>query len=192
MVESYRSSRTASLTLCGLFAAIMAVCSIITVPLGFTPVPINLGTLGVFLAGGILGRKYGTISIAVYVILGAVGIPIFAGFKGGLGVLAGPTGGYIIGYILAAFVVGLIVDFFLKDDLGIGKQYLICVIAMVAGLFVCYLLGTIWFIVSTGTGVWASLVACVFPFLPGDALKIVAATLLVRRLRIILYSNMSF
>ncbi len=192
MVESYRSSRTASLTLCGLFAAIMAVCSIITVPLGFTPVPINLGTLGVFLAGGILGRKYGTISIAVYVILGAVGIPIFAGFKGGLGVLAGPTGGYIIGYILAAFVVGLIVDFFLKDDFGIGKQYLICVIAMVAGLFVCYLLGTIWFIVSTGTGVWASLVACVFPFLPGDALKIVAATLLVRRLRIILYSNMSF
>lgn len=192
MVESYRSSRTASLTLCGLFAAIMAVCSIITVPLGFTPVPINLGTLGVFLAGGILGRKYGTISIAVYVILGAVGIPIFAGFKGGLGVLAGPTGGYIIGYILAAFVVGLIVDFFLKDDFGIGKQYLICVIAMVAGLFVCYLLGTIWFIVSTGTGVWASLVACVFPFLPGDALKIVAATLLVRRLRIILQSNMSF
>ena len=192
MVESYRSSRTASLTLCGLFAAIMAVCSIITVPLGFTPVPINLGTLGVFLAGGILGRKYGTISIAVYVILGAVGIPIFAGFKGGLGVLAGPTGGYIIGYILAAFVVGLIVDFFLKDDFGIGKQYLICVIAMVAGLFVCYLLGTIWFIVSTGTGVWASLVACVFPFLPGDALKIVAAPLLVRRLRIILYSNMSF
>lgn len=192
MVESYRSSRTASLTLCGLFAAIMAVCSIITVPLGFTPVPINLGTLGVFLAGGILGRKYGTISIAVYVILGAVGIPIFAGFKGGLGVLAGPTGGYIIGYILAAFVVGLIVDFFLKDDFGIGKQYLICVIAMVAGLFVCYLLGTIWFIVSTGTGVWASLVACVFPFLPGDALKIVAATLLVRRLRIILQGNMSF
>ncbi len=192
MVESYRSSRTASLTLCGLFAAIMAVCSIITVPLGFTPVPINLGTLGVFLAGGILGRKYGTISIAVYVILGAVGIPIFAGFKGGLGVLAGPTGGYIIGYILAAFVVGLIVDYFLKDDFGIGKQYLICVIAMVAGLFVCYLLGTIWFIVSTGTGVWASLVACVFPFLPGDALKIAAATLLVRRLRIILQGNMSF
>ena len=192
MVESYQSSRTAQLTLCGLFAAIMAVCSIITIPLGFTPVPINLGTLGVFLAGGILGRKYGTVSIGVYVILGAVGIPIFAGFKGGLGVLAGPTGGYIIGYILAAFVVGLIVDFFLKDDLGVGKQYLICVIAMVAGLFVCYLLGTIWFIVSTGTGVWASLVACVFPFLPGDALKIVAATLLVRRLRIILHSNMSF
>ncbi len=72
----------------------MAICSFTTIPLGFTPVPINLATLGVFLTGGILGKKYGSISLIVYILLGAVGVPVFAGFKGGLGVLAGPTEGY--------------------------------------------------------------------------------------------------
>ena len=97
-------SNTASLVLCGLFAALTAICSYITIPLGFTPVPINLATLAVFLAGGLLGKKYGTASIAVYVMMGAVGIPVFAGFQGGVGVLAGPTGGFIAGYIAAAFL----------------------------------------------------------------------------------------
>lgn len=180
---SNHNSKTTSLTLCGLFAALMAICSMITIPLGFTPIPVNLGTLGVFLAGGILGKKYGTVSIGVYVLVGAVGIPVFAGFRGGLGVLAGPTGGYIIGYILAAFVIGLIIEKILDYDKSVPTQYAVCVIALVCGLALCYTLGTIWFIISTGTGVWASLVACVIPFIPGDALKIAAAAILIRRLR---------
>ena len=102
--EQKRYSKTTALVLCGIFAALMAICSFITIPLGFTPVPINLATLGVFLTGGILGKKYGSISLIVYILLGAVGVPVFAGFKGGLGVLAGPTGGYIIGYLAAAFL----------------------------------------------------------------------------------------
>lgn len=191
----YNYSKTTYLALCGLFAAIMAVCSMITIPLGFTPVPVNLGTLGVFLTGGILGRKYGTVSMAVYVLIGAIGIPVFAGFRGGLGVLAGPTGGYIIGYVVAVFVIGLMIEASGKGNAvaferpspagGASSRpgYATIVIAMVIGLIACYLLGTIWFIISTGTGVWASLVACVLPFLPGDALKIAAATILVRRLR---------
>ena len=203
----YNYSKTTYLALCGLFAAIMAVCSMITIPLGFTPVPVNLGTLGVFLTGGILGKKYGTVSMSVYVLIGAIGIPVFAGFRGGLGVLAGPTGGYIIGYIVAVFLIGLMIEASSKgnvvaferpssavDSSSAGSassaggssrrpSHAIIAIAMVIGLLACYLLGTIWFIISTGTGVWASLVACVFPFLPGDALKIAAATILVRRLR---------
>ena len=197
-------SNTAYLALCGLFAAITAVCSWISVPLGFTPVPVNLATLAVFLAGGLLGRKYGSIAMAVYALLGAVGVPVFAGFRGGLGVLAGPTGGYIIGYIAAAFLVGLIIEIGLsgqehvyspEDSAGDGprnsalqmrsgrtREYLVCVIAMIAGLAACYFLGTIWFIITTHTGVWASLTACVFPFLPGDALKIAAAAILVQKL----------
>ena len=202
----YNYSKTTYLALCGLFAAIMAVCSMITIPLGFTPVPINLGTLGVFLTGGMLGRKYGTISMAVYVLIGAIGVPVFAGFKGGLAVLAGPTGGYIIGYIVAVFLIGLIIEFATsrhkeaprnketsrnKNAAGNSPSrlcpgYATTAIAMVIGLLACYLLGTIWFIISTGTGVWASLVACVIPFLPGDAIKIAAATILVCRLRRIL------
>ena len=192
----------------------------ITIPLGFTPVPVNLGTLGVFLTGGILGKKYGTVSMSVYVLLGAIGIPVFAGFRGGLGVLAGPTGGYIIGYIVAVFLIGIILELAERGAVSRATEataravdisaagtssraadvsaaatnsrateaasrasYITTAAAMVVGLLACYLLGTIWFIISTGTGLWASLVACVFPFLPGDALKIAAATILVRRLR---------
>ena len=88
------------LVLTGIFAAIVTICSWITVPLPFTQVPINLAVLGVLLAGGCLGSKYGSLSILIYILLGAVGIPVFAGFGSGLGTLAGPTGGYIVGYIL--------------------------------------------------------------------------------------------
>ena len=107
--------------LCGLFAAITAVCSFITIPLGFTPVPINLGTLAVFLTGGILGKKYGTISMTVYVLLGAAGVPVFAGFRAGISVLAGPTGGYIIGYIVAVFIIGVLADVLVKRSTA-GEQ----------------------------------------------------------------------
>ncbi len=183
-METKRYSKTTYMALCGLFAALMAICSFISIPLGFTPVPVNLGTLGVFLTGGLLGKKYGTISMSVYVLLGAVGVPVFAGFRGGIGVLAGPTGGYIIGYIVAAFLIGLLLEQMLGGKtLSRGKELGNCVIAMIVGLLACYLLGTAWFMISTHTGVWASLVSCVIPFLPGDALKIAAGALLVQRLR---------
>ena len=149
----------------------------ITIPLGFTPVPVNLGTLGVFLTGGILGRRYGTISMSVYVLIGAIGIPVFAGFRGGLGVLAGPTGGYIIGYIAAVFIIGLILE-----KVNSRPGYAAVAFAMITGLLLCYALGTAWFMISTHTGLWAALVSCVIPFLPGDALKIAAAAVLVRKL----------
>ena len=181
--NALKYSKTTYMALCGLFAALTAVCSYISIPLGFTPVPVNLATLAVFLAGGLLGKKYGTISLSVYALLGAVGVPVFAGFRGGLSVLAGPTGGYIIGYIVAAFIIGLIIEKALQPEQSYGRQILVCVVAMIAGLAACYALGTLWFIVSTGTGVMASLVACVFPFLPGDALKIAAASILVQKLK---------
>lgn len=184
-------SKTTYLVLCGLFAALMAICSFITIPLGFTPVPVNLGTLGVFLCGGILGAKYGTVSEMVYVLLGAAGVPVFAGFRGGVGVLAGPTGGYIIGYLAAAFLIGLILDKYysskqnnnIADITGSVKLYAILAGSLLLGLAACYALGTLWFIISTGTGLWASLVACVFPFIPGDIIKIAAGTFLVKKLR---------
>ena len=87
------------MTLTALLAAVTAACSWISVPLPFTPVPINLATLAVFLAGGLLGAKYGSISIITYVLLGAIGVPVFNSFTGGIGIITGPTGGYIIGYI---------------------------------------------------------------------------------------------
>lgn len=176
-------SKTTALVLCGLFAALMAICSYISIPLPFTPIPVNLGALAVFLAGGLLGKKYGSVSLAVWVLLGAVGVPVFAGFRAGLGVLAGPTGGYIVGYIVAAFLIGLLLEKILRPGQSHGQQMALCAGAEAAGLFICYVLGTAWFTISTGTGIWASLIACVLPFLPGDALKIAAAAILIQKLR---------
>lgn len=197
--EQKRYTRTTALVLCGVFAALMAVCSFITIPLGFTPIPINLATLGVFLTGGILGKKYGSISLIVYILLGAVGVPVFAGFKGGLGVLAGPTGGYIIGYLAAAFLTGLLVEIVFRKTAsssesgsrsktaGTAKsrtlRFIGIILSMIAGLAACYALGTAWFMISTGTGLGAAMLSCVIPFLPGDAVKIVAGALLVQKLR---------
>lgn len=173
MVEN-NYSKTTYMALAALFAALTAVCSWISIPLGFTPVPMNLATLAVFLAGGFLGPRYGTISLTVYALVGAVGAPVFAGFRGGFSVLAGPTGGFIIGYIAAAFIVGLLCSR--------SRSIPHIVTAMILAMIACYTLGTLWFVISTHTNVTAALIACVIPFLPGDAIKIVAGTFLLRRL----------
>ncbi len=200
------SSKTKKMMLTALFTAITAVCAMISIPLPFTPVPINMATLAIFMAGGLLGWKYGSLSQIVYVLLGAMGAPIFSGFRGGLGHLVGPTGGYLLGYIVAAFLVGVIVDLAMKGQSGLGKlnpvkdkdpskpdsafkktgnfvMTAILVSAMIVGLSSCYILGTAWFMHVTGTNLGAALVSCVVPFLIGDGLKILAATLLVLRLK---------
>lgn len=170
--------RIRSMILCALFAAICALLSQLSIPLPFTPIIINLATIAVFTAGGMLGAKRGAAAMLLYVALGAVGVPVFHGFQGGLGMLAGPTGGYLIGYIAGAFVVGLLV----KTDCGFWR---FCA-AMLAGLAACYALGTAWFMLSTGTALGASLTMCVLPFMPGDLAKIALSAFLCQRLRPIL------
>ena len=172
-------SRTAAadLVLCGLFAALTAVCSQIQIPLPM--IPVNLALFGVHLCGALLGAKYGTLCMVVYVLLGLAGLPVFAGFMGGVGTLFGKTGGYIIGYILDALVVGLIVrrwgsSFF---KMLCGDDY---------RLAACYTFGTLWFMHITGMGLWVSLTYCVFPFLAGDAVKIALAAALTGRLKKVL------
>ena len=116
----------------------------------------------------------------VYLLIGAVGIPVFAGFTGGFGIVMGPTGGYLIGYILSALVTGLIIS---KSS---GKFHWF-VVAMIAGTFFCYLFGTIWYmVVMSQSNIVAALISCVVPFLPGDAIKIALASLLSYKLRPIL------
>jgi biotin transport system substrate-specific component len=166
--------------LCALFAALTAVLSQVVIPIG--PVPINLATFAVFCAGALLGSRLGALSLAVYAALGAVGAPVFAMFRGGLGALAGPTGGSIVGYIPAAFLTGLLIEKINKSN----KIYPYPA-AMLTGMFSCFILGTAWFVVSTGTGLAEALMLCVVPFLPGDFLNIAAATLLARRLRPLLH-----
>ncbi len=170
------------LVLTGIFAAVVAVCSWISIPLPFTQVPINLAILGVLLAGGCLGWKHGGLSLIIYVLLGAVGLPVFAGFGAGLGTLVGPTGGYIVGYVLCAAVAGLGASSSAASK--ISKHPSLRLAAFMAlGVATCYTFGTIWYVLLMKTSLWVGLISCVFPFIPFDAFKIAFAVLLVTRLR---------
>ena len=160
-----------------LFAAIIAICSWIQIPL---TVPFTLQTFAVFCTLGILGGKNGTISVLLYIILGAVGVPVFAGFSGGVGVLLGTTGGYIIGFLFTALLYWAITHFF-------GNKLLVMILAMALGLVVCYAFGTAWFMLvyarTTGAvGLMTALGWCVFPFILPDCVKIALAILLAKRI----------
>ena len=173
-------NRTRQWLLCALFAALAAICSQIQIPLPM--VPINLALFAVHLAGALLGAKYGSLSILIYLLLGLVGAPVYAGMVGGAGILFGKTGGYIVGYVIAAGIVGLLRQ---KWGESFGK---LCV-SMALGAAACYIFGTIWFMVVTQNSLWVSLGFCVFPFLPGDVVKILLAATLCRKLLPILKKN---
>lgn len=177
-----QKSKTLKMILCALFAALTAVLSQIAIPIG--PVPINLATFAVFCAGALLGSKLGALSLTIWAALGAVGVPVFSMFRGGLSALVGPTGGYIIGYIPAAFLTGLIVEKINKNN----KIYLYPV-AMLAGFLTYFTMGSIWFMFLTGTELIEALMMCVVPFIPGDLIKIAVATVLAKRLRPILHAK---
>ncbi|MGL4607327.1 MAG: biotin transporter BioY [Eubacteriaceae bacterium] len=168
--------RIQDMTTMALFATLTAIFSQISIPLPMTPVPINLALLSVFVSGGILSPYKAGISQIIYVLLGVIGLPVFANFGGGLGTLLGPTGGYVLGYILCAFII----SFILRRT---EKNYLSLFFSIIIGLLICYLLGTFWFTISTNTSFISALSLCVFPFIPGDLLKILISIFLISRLK---------
>lgn len=176
-MKEKKKMKTIELSLCALFAALTAILSQLAIPIG--PVPINLATFSVFLAGTLLGARAGAVSQMVYVLLGMAGVPVFSMFRGGAGVLLGPTGGYIMGYILAAWLEGFMTE-------RLGNRIFILASSMLAGCFAYMLTGTCWYMFSTQNGLAESLMTCVVPFLPGDALKIILATALAHRLKPVL------
>ena len=156
----------------------MAICSWISIP---AAVPFTLQTFGVFIAVGVLGGKRGSLSVLVFILLGAIGIPVFANFSGGIGVLAGPTGGYIIGFLFSALLM------WAMEKLP-GKKSVMQIVSMIAGLIVCYAFGTVWFVIVYGRmngpiGFTAALASCVVPFIIPDIIKIALAYVLSRKLR---------
>ena len=167
------NDKTRSIVQCALFAALLAACSQIVIPLPM--ISINLALFAVHLAGAVLGPKWGTASVLVFIALGACGVPVFLGFQGGLVYQFGKTGGYVLGYVFAAWITG-----FCSKHIGDSIPRL-C-IGMTLGTAVCYTFGTIWFMVLTGTGLWQSLIFCVFPFLVGDAVKIGLAAVVTKAL----------
>ena len=179
--ENKENFRTIDLAYIALGAVIIAICSWISIP---TTVPFTMQTFAVFLVLSALGGKRGTIAIIVYVLLGAVGIPVFSNFNSGIGVLLGSTGGYILGFIFMGLVYWLIVRLF-------GKKLWVEILAMIIGLAVCYTFGTLWFMTvyagsSGAVGLTTVLAWCVIPFIIPDLVKLSLALALSRRLSSVL------
>lgn len=171
------NNRTQDMVLISLFVVVMAICSWISIP---TAVPFTLQTFAVFLAVGVLGGKRGTIAICVYLLLGIIGIPVYAGGTAGIGMILGNTGGYMIGWIFSGLVMwGM--------EILIGRKTWALALSMLLGLIVCYIMGTAWFMVVYAKemgqiGLWTAVVWCVVPFVIPDLLKIAIALVVQKRL----------
>lgn len=153
------------------FTALLCAVAPFALPIG--PVPISLATLMIYICAGVLGRRRATLSVAVYILLGIVGLPIFTGFAGGVQKIVGATGGYIVGYIPLAYIAGAFADLSRSRN-----QYWLMPVGMVVGTVVLYACGTAWFVYLSGRTLVDSLALCVFPFLIGDASKIFVAAAL--------------
>ena len=155
------------MTFAAFFAALIALCSWLSLPVA--DIAFTMQTFGIFLALGLLGGKWGTVAILIYLLLGAVGMPVFSGFRGGIGMLAGVTGGYLWGFLVSGLIYRAMERF--------GKFP-----AMVAGLLGCYLCGSLWFALYSGGGLGFIFLRCVVPYLIPDGVKLYLAYALSKRL----------
>jgi len=163
-----------------LLAALTAAGAYLSIPIG--PVPIILQNMFVLLSGILLGSRWGLASVGVYILAGACGLPVFAGGLGGISRIAGPTGGYLLGYLPAVYVIGLITE-------KIKQNMVFDVIAMICGCIIIYVCGVTWLKVLTGMTLAKTLAVGMYPFLIGDALKIAAAAAIAKSLRPVIMRN---
>ncbi len=169
------------MSLIALFSAIIVICSLITIP---SAIPFTLQTFAIFLCLNILGAKKGIISIIIYILLGVVGLPVFSGFNGGIGALLNITGGYIIGFIFSALTYWLVASAFNKKT-----RKIVNLIASFSGLIVCYIFGTLWYIllfVKNGDTIsfTTALTICVLPFIIPDIFKILISVTISEKIEI--------
>lgn len=169
----YEAGFEQKLALALAFAALTGLCAQVRLYLPWTPVPVTMQTFAVFLSAIVLGRNWGGISQTIYVTFGIAGIPWFAGFKGGLAILSGPTAGYLFGFIISAFFVGYLVDRY------VGARYFFTLlpILLFANFAIIYGFGLLWLrALFPEQGIYELLVMGVIPFIPGDIAKIIAAS----------------
>ena len=169
MKKDYERRKLKFLVFSALFAALTAAVSPIKIPLGFTPVPITLQTLVVLLSGAMLGPYYGALAMILYVVVGALGLPVFAGGGSGIGALLGPTGGYLF-----SFFIGKIVEMRKKP------KYMDYVIAMAVGTIIIYALGAAQGMLVTGLSTTAIIIGWVLPFIIGDTIKLLIAAYIAK------------
>ena len=156
------------MTVIALVTAVICIIAPFSIPIAISPIPITLALFALFLAGIILGKWKGVVCTVIYLLLGMVGLPVFNGFSGGVQKLVGPTGGYLIGYLFLVFFTGLFVEKFPNK------------------IIVCYAFGTVWFVLQYKVGFLEALTMCVFPYIPMDLVKLVAAVIIGSQVRKIL------
>lgn len=177
-IKDTDSNKTRDIVYMSVFTAMISICSWISIP---ASIPFTLQTMGVFTTVGLLGGKRGTLTVLTYILLGAIGIPVFAGLTGGISVLLGTTGGYIMGFLLSALLMWGI-------ETIMGRNQIVLAFSMIAGLIVCYVFGTAWFMLiytqhSGVIGLSTVLGLCVIPFIIPDLIKIGVALFLINRLK---------
>lgn len=171
--------RTLQLTYIAMFAALIAGCSWVAIP---ATVPFTMQTFAVFLTLFLLGGKRGTLAVTVYLLLGAVGAPVFAEFSGGLGILFGSTGGYLLGFLAIALL------YWALEKTLCAKHPAVAIVVMAAGLCLCYAFGTAWFVFVYSSamgeiGVGTAMAWCVIPYIIPDLAKLTLAFVLAKRLQ---------
>lgn len=167
---------THQMALIGLMTALLCITAPFSLQIPLSPVPLSLATFSIYFCVMVLGMKSGVLSVCIYVLLGLAGLPVFSNFTGGAGRLLGPTGGYILGYIVMAFICGIFVDKFMK------MPFLLFV-GMTLGTATCYLFGTCWLSFQASLTLSQAFLSSVAPFLVGDFIKIAAAMILGYRVR---------
>lgn len=173
-----REGKTKKLVMISMCTVIICICTVVSIPL---TIPFTLQTFGVFFALSYLGGKRGLVSILLYIALGAIGLPVFSGFRGGFGVLFQATGGYIVGFVF----IGLIYILFTKL---MGERLAVKIAALAAGMIVCYAFGTLWFVIfsmrsGSPVGMFAAFCTCVLPFIIPDAAKLTLAIIISERIK---------
>ncbi|MET3600483.1 biotin transporter BioY [Martelella mangrovi] len=159
------------LVLVSLFAAIIAALGILPpIPIAFIPVPVTAQTLGVMLAGIILGRKRGAAAVLLLFVLIVIGLPVLSGGRGGLGVFVGPTAGFLVGWLPGAYIAGALAEIYADTQSPLKQTFGFFIAATMGGIVVVYFLGIAWLAYGAGTGV-SKAVAGTLAFVPGDLIK---------------------
>lgn len=161
-------NKAKQLAVIGLMSAILCIIGPLTLVLPFSPIPISLCTFAIYFVVYTFGMRIGVVSTGIYILIGFVGLPVFSNFTGGVGRLLGPTGGYLLGYLLLASIFGLFVN---KWSTNKGM----CFLGMIIGTLACYFVGTLWLSVQTSMSFLTALASGVLPFIPFDCIKMVVA-----------------
>ena len=180
MTDTQRKTPIRMMVYASLLAALTAASALITIPIG--EVPVILYNFFILMMGLLLGSRWGAASIAVYLLAGGLGLPVFAGGKGGIAILLGPTGGYLIGFLPAVFIIGFISEKF-------KQRFSYDIIAMLCGTAVIYAFGVIQLKIVLGKTWMLTMALGVFPFIIFDIVKVVAAAITAKAVRPIIMNK---